>query len=80
MNEKKDDIDRVILDYLRKNIEAGDTLEEISKWWLNLVKIEITVNEVSSDLETLIKECKVKRQVINGGNLIYKICKELSLT
>ncbi len=65
----------MILNYLRKNPNAGDTLEGISRWWLNLDKIEITVDEVSSVLEALIKEHKVKRQVINGDNPTYKICK-----
>jgi hypothetical protein len=48
-------------------------LEGISKWWLNLKKIEITVDEISGILETLINEGKVKRQVIKGDNPIYML-------
>ncbi len=66
----------MILNYLRKNPNAGDTLEGISKWWLDFEKIDIKVDEVSEVLETLIKEGKVKRQVIDGDNHIYKICQE----
>lgn len=66
----------MILDYLKKHRDAGDTLEGISKWWLNLEKIEVTVDEVSSILETLITEGKVKRQVIHGKNPVYMLAKE----
>ncbi len=71
-----EDIARMILDYLRRNPDVGDTLEGISRWWLNIEKIETTVDDVSSVLETLIKERKVVRQAANGGNPIYKINKE----
>ncbi len=67
----------MILNYLKKQRDAGDTLEGISKWWLDLEKMEVAVDEVSSVLETMIKEGKVKRQVINGGKSIYKACKEV---
>ncbi|MCP4368466.1 MAG: hypothetical protein GY797_10215 [Deltaproteobacteria bacterium] len=66
----------MILNYLRKNPNAGDTLEGISKWWLDFEKIDIKVDEVSKVLETLIKEGKVKRQVIEGDNPVYKINKK----
>ncbi len=32
MNKKQEEISKMILDYLRKNPDAGDTLEGISKW------------------------------------------------
>ncbi len=66
----------MILSYLRENPDAGDTLEGVSKWWLNLEMIDVTVDEISGVLNTLIKERKVKRQVINGENPIYRICNE----
>ncbi len=76
MNDRKEDIVRMILNYLNKNPDAGDTLEGISKWWLNLEKIEVTVDEVSSVLETMIKEGKVKRHVMHGKNPFYMLAKE----
>ncbi len=66
----------MILNYLRKNPDSSDTLKGISKWWFNLEKIDVTVDEISGVLDILIKERKVKKQVINGGNSIYKICKD----
>ncbi len=66
----------MILNYLRKNPDAGDTLEGISKWWLEYERIDLAMEEVAVVLEKLIKEGKVKRQVINEDNPIYKICKE----
>ncbi len=76
MSDKKDDIARMILDYLRKNFEAGDTLEGISGWWLDAERVNRSVDEVSNALEDLSKTGLVTRQVVRGGNPIYKICKK----
>ncbi len=77
MNDTKGDIARMILDYLRKNPNSGDTLEGISKWWLEYEKIDSAMDEVSLVLEKLIKEGKVKRRVINRDSPIYKACKKV---
>ncbi|GAX60155.1 integrase [Candidatus Scalindua japonica] len=76
MNNNKDDIDRIILNYLRKNPKAGDTLEGISKWWLNFEKIDVTVDEITGVLEKLIKEAKVKKLLSSGNKTIYTFVKE----
>lgn len=76
MNNTKEDIARMILDYLRKNPDAGDTLEGITRWWLHSEKIESLVDDVSIALESLIKEGIIERQMINGDNPIYRICKK----
>jgi hypothetical protein len=47
VNNTKEDITGMILDYLHKNPDAGDTLEGILRWWINIVKIDITVDEIS---------------------------------
>ncbi len=64
----------MILNYLRKNPNAGDTLEGMSKWLLDFEKFDIKVDEVLEILETLMREGKVERQVIDGGNPVYRIC------
>ena len=76
MNEKQEEIARIIVDYIRKHPDASDTLEGITRWWLHLEKIESSVNDVSFALESLIKEGVIERQVINGDNPIYKICEK----
>jgi hypothetical protein len=37
----KKNVSRMILDYLRKNPDAGDNLEGITRFWLNSERIEI---------------------------------------
>ncbi len=76
MNNSKEGVARMILDYLRKNPDAGDSLEGISRWWINREKVDISVDEISEILENLIKEGKVKKQVMNGGNPIYMLEKQ----
>ncbi len=76
MNNTKEDIAKLILNYLHKNPDAGDTLKGISRWWLEYEKIDSAMEEVAEALESLIKEGKVKRQVILGKNPIYVVAKQ----
>ncbi len=73
MNEKQEDISRIIVDYIRKHPDARDTLVGITRWWLHLEKIESSVSDVSIALETLIKEGVIERQLIGGDKPIYRI-------
>ncbi len=75
MHNTKEDTARMILDYLRRNPEAGDTIEGISKWWLNREKIDVTVDEISIALEKLITKGTIEKQSVNGENSIYRISK-----
>ncbi len=65
----------MILNYLRKNTDAGDTLEGIAKWWLEYERINSAMEEVTVALELLIKEGKVNRLLTGSDTYIYKICK-----
>ncbi len=76
MDDKKDDIDKMIQDYLYKNIEAGDTLEGISRWWLEAERVNRTVDAVSNALENLNKKGIVSRMEVKGGSPVYKICRK----
>ncbi len=74
VNNTKEDVTRMVLDYLRKNLEAGDTLEGISRWWLETERVNRSVDEVSNVLEALNRKGIVTRQDVRGSNPIYKIC------
>ncbi len=63
-------IDKMIQDYLYKNIEAGDTLEGISRWWLEAERVNRTVDAVSNALENLSKTGEITRQKVDGSNPI----------
>ncbi len=75
MNNTKGDIARMILNYLRNNPDAGDTLEGISKWWLENELVDRSVDEISNALENLNKMGIVTRKDIEGCNPLYRICK-----
>ena len=74
MSDTKEDITRIILDYLRMNPEAGDTLEGISECWVNFKRIEISVDEVENALDRLVEKGKVRKTKIEGSKPVYKIC------
>lgn len=76
MNKRQEKITRMILNYLRKNRDAGDTLEGISRWWLELEKIEISVTDVVSALESLIQKGLIRRYETKRGSTFYKINRE----
>jgi DNA-binding Lrp family transcriptional regulator len=75
MNNEQEEISRMILDHLRENPDAGDTIEGISEWWLNFKKIEISVDEVSKTLEELFEKGLIKRVNVGNNPLIYKVKK-----
>ncbi len=54
MNKKQEEVSKMILDYLRKNPDASDTIERIDKWWLNSGGIGNSVDDVANALECLI--------------------------
>ncbi len=76
MDDTKWDVTSKILDYLRKNPDAGGTLEGIAKWWLEMERVNHGVEQVSKALDEMIREGKVEKQVINGEISIYKISKK----
>ena len=63
----------MIMDYIQKNPDAGDTLEGISKWWLEFERIELSVDEVTDVLENLIQKGMIRVKKTKNGNTFYKI-------
>lgn len=61
----------MILNYLRRNPDAGDTLEDIAKWWLEMERIESSVDEVADVLESLVKQGMVNIRESKGSNIFY---------
>ncbi len=76
MKKKQEEISKMILNHLRENPDAGDTLEGISEWWLNSERIETSVDEVANALECLIEKGLVRRLDIVDSSSIYKIYKK----
>lgn len=73
MDKKQEEISKTILNYLRKNPDAGDTLEGISKWWFNLERIETSVDEVACIVEMLIDKGLIKKVKHNNSSLNYYV-------
>lgn len=73
--KKKEKIMLKVFNHLQQNPDQSQTLENITKWWLESEKVDVAVDEVATALEGLIKKNSVKR-VTEGGNSIYKICKK----
>lgn len=70
---KKEELARLLLDYLEKNPDAGDTLEGIANWWLEQQRVEQVVDEVAEALDYLVKIGVVKVHKLHDGIPIYKV-------
>jgi len=75
MTEKEKSFSQMILNYLQRNPEAGDTLEGIVTWWLEQERIERAVDEVAKVLESLVQKGAVRVHKTQNGTSIYKINK-----
>ena len=63
---------REIVDYLRKNPNAGDSLEGVMSWWLSSANKSVDALGIEDVLEQLITEGHVKKIHITGGTVLYR--------
>lgn len=70
VNKKQEEIARKILDYLRKNPNAGDTLEGITKWWLEFERIDQSVDEIGEILDMMAQKGDIEKFCRNANNMI----------
>ena len=63
MTTEDDDggVDRAVLAYLEAHPSAADTLEGITTWWLEQLRIRCGIEVVSAALERLIRSGEVER-------------------
>ena len=74
MTEKKcENLSNVILNYLKRNPDAGDTLEGIALWWVEQEKIDNTVEEVAKALKMLVRKGLISVYKTKSSDRIYKI-------
>ena len=62
---------RLIVDYLLKHPEAGDTLEGIACWWIGRVRIETDVDRVAGVVQTLVSGKFLIERDAGEGRKIY---------
>jgi hypothetical protein len=70
---KEEKLSEMILSYLRRHPDAGDTLEGITKWWLELERIDTSVDDVASVVNNLAKRRILKTHKTQCGTKFYKI-------
>lgn len=75
MDCKTEQVSRMILDYLRRNPDAGDTLEGITEWWMNVQKIEYSTKEVAETLVNLIRKGVIHAHHGKGSKTFYTLRK-----
>ena len=70
---KTEQVSRMILDYIRKNPGAGDTLEGIARWWLETERIESSLAQVADVLEDLLEKGLITAHKVHGGQVLYRV-------
>lgn len=73
--EEQEKTSEMILNYLRRNPDAGDTLEGIVQWWMGFENIELSMDSVVDGLETLMQEKAVNMYITADGTAFYKVNK-----
>lgn len=76
MVDNIEQISRTILDYLRGNPDAEDTLEGITDWWMKIQKIESSAREVAEALDGLVRRGLIDADCREGGKTLYRIRRE----
>lgn len=74
MTEKQKEICEMILNHLRRNPEATDTLEGIVRWWLEITRIETSVEDVARALEHLVRNQVLSTRSLPDGVVLYRAC------
>lgn len=67
----------MIQNHLRRNPEATDTLEGIATWWLEITRIEMSVDEVARALEYLLRKRMICAHRLPDGAVLYKACEDV---
>ena len=73
MDGKTEHVSRMVLDYLQKNPEAGDTLEGITDWWLEMDRVESLEAEIADTLDYLVRKDVLVARKIEGGSTLFKM-------
>lgn len=60
-----------ILRYLAQRPDAGDTADNIRRWWLAQLRVEEAATRVQRALNQLVSDGAVIRRVLPGGGVIY---------
>ena len=71
-NDTREQIEQLILSYLNRNPDASDTLEGIARWWLELERIETSVEEVAAACQNLEKLGLLKKSKNSIGSMLYR--------
>ena len=71
MREQTDKTAQTILAYLRRKPDAGDTLEGIARWWLEIERIESSVSEVVRALDELTGRGVIRMRPLKDGTAFY---------
>ncbi len=66
-----EEISGKILDYIRKNPDAGENTESVSKWWLGLQSMGKTVDEVTMALEDLVDRELIRKEMITEDSIFF---------
>jgi len=62
---------KLVVKHLEQNAQAGDTLEGITRYWMEHARIEIAVTEVVDALADLVKEGRIKTKNLLGVTYYY---------
>ena len=76
-SNRRDQIEELILTYLKRNPDASDTLEGITKWWLEMERINGSVEQVAAACQKLENMGHLKKINNPSGSTLYRSTAEV---
>jgi len=72
-----EELSEKILDYLLRNPDAGDTLEGVSAWWLEMEKVDQAVDRVGNALNLLLERGVIEKVPSGKSTSLYRISRSV---
>lgn len=79
MKKSQEDIEEQIFCYLKRNPDSGETLEGLTKWWINQKGTDIPLQEVEEFCDKLVKKGLLRKHFSKNDSIIYKTLKKYDL-
>ena len=71
-SDRREQIEQLILSYLKRNPDASDTLEGITRWWVEMERINSSVEQVAAACRNLEKMGLLKKINNPSDSTLYR--------
>ena len=67
------EIETSVLEYLRRNPQATDSVVGVAEWWLPRQRYETAAERIRSVMERMVSDDKLTRRTLPDGTTVYSL-------